>query len=67
MKKTKEKKLQERRKRVKIKLRKKREALREDKQVKRELGRLQHENRERLEPIVNDKESEETSDLLTES
>jgi len=59
MKKTKEKKLQERRKRVKIKLRKKREALREDKQVKRELGRLQYENRERLEPIVNDKESEE--------
>ena len=59
MKKTKEKKLQERRKRVKIKLRKKREALREDKQVKRELGRLQYENRERLEPIVQEKESEE--------
>lgn len=59
MKKTKEKKLQERRKRVKIKLRKKREALREDKQVKRELGRLQYENRERLEPIVKEKESEE--------
>lgn len=67
MKRKKEKKLQERRKRIKVKLRKKREALREDKQVKRELGRLQYENRERLEPIVNDKESEETSDLLTES
>jgi hypothetical protein len=59
MKRKKEKKLQERRKRVKIKLRKKREALREDKQVKRELGRLQYENRERLEPIVKEKESEE--------
>ena len=59
MKKTKEKKLQERRKRVKIKLRKKREALREDKQVERELARLQYENRERLEPIVKEKESEE--------
>ena len=59
MKRKKEKKLQERRKRIKVKLRKKREALREDKQVKRELGRLQYENRERLEPIVNDKESEE--------
>lgn len=59
MKKIKEKKLQERRKRVKIKLRKKREALREDKQVKRELARLQYENRERLEPIVKEKESEE--------
>ena len=59
MKRKKEKKLQERRKRVKIKLRKKREALREDKQVKRELARLQYENRERLEPIVKEKESEE--------
>ena len=67
MKRKKEKKLQERRKRIKVKLRKKREALREEKQVKRELARLQYENRERLEPIVNDKESEETSDLLTES
>lgn len=59
MKKIKEKKLQERSERVKIKLRKKREALREDKQVKRELGKLQYENRERLDPIVNDEESEE--------
>ncbi len=59
MKRKKEKKLQERRKRVKIKLRKKREALREDKQVERELTRLQYENRERLEPIVKEKESEE--------
>ena len=59
MKKIKEKKLQERSERVKIKLRKKREALREDKQVERELGKLQYENRERLDPIVNDKESEE--------
>ena len=59
MKKTKEKKLQERRKRIKVKLRKKREALREDKQVERELARLQYENRERLEPIVKEKESEE--------
>jgi hypothetical protein len=59
MKRKKEKKLQERRKRIKVKLRKKREALREDKQVKRELGRLQYENRERLEPIVKEKESEE--------
>ena len=59
MKKIKEKKLQERRKRIKVKLRKKRETLREDKQVKRELGRLQYENRERLEPIVKEKESEE--------
>jgi hypothetical protein len=59
MKRKKEKKLQERRKRVKIKLRKKREALREDKQVERELARLQYENRERLEPIVKEKESEE--------
>ena len=59
MKRKKEKKLQERRKRIKVKLRIKREALREDKQVKRELGRLQYENRERLEPIVKEKESEE--------
>ena len=59
MKKIKEKKLQESSERVKIKLRKKREALREDKQVKRELGKLQYENRERLDPIVNDEESEE--------
>ena len=59
MKKIKEKKLQERSERVKIKLRKKREALREDKQVERELGKLRYENRERLDPIVNDKESEE--------
>ena len=59
MKKIKKKKLQERSERVKIKLRKKREALREDKQVKRELGKLQYENRERLDPIVNDEESEE--------
>ena len=59
MKKIKEKKLQERRKRIKVKLRKKREALREDKQVERELARLQYENRERLEPIVKEKESEE--------
>jgi hypothetical protein len=59
MKRKKEKKLQERRKRIKVKLRKKREALREDKQVKRELGRLQYENRERLEPIVKEKEPEE--------
>jgi|TARA_R110000744_G_scaffold190_6_gene724 hypothetical protein len=59
VKKIKEKKLQERSERVKIKLRKKREALREDKQVKRELGKLQYENRERLDPIVNDEESEE--------
>jgi len=59
VKKIKEKKLQERSERVKIKLRKKREALREDKQVERELGKLRYENRERLDPIVNDKESEE--------
>ena len=59
MKRKKEKKLQERRKMIKVKLRKKREALREDKQVKRELGRLQYENRERLEPIVKEKEPEE--------
>ena len=59
MKRKKEKKLQERRKRIKVKLRKKRQALREDKQVKRELGRLQYENRERLEPIVKEKEPEE--------
>ena len=59
MKKIKEKKLKKRRERVEIKLRKKRDLLREDKQVKRELGRLQYENRERLEPIVKEKESEE--------
>ena len=65
MKSKKEKKLKDRHERVKIKLRKKRECLREEKRIKYELEKIQYENREKMEPIVNEKESEESPEVIT--
>jgi len=59
MKRKKEQKLKKRRDRVKFKLQKKRERIREERRIENELGKIRYENRERLEPIVNEKEPEE--------
>jgi len=56
MKRKKEQKLKKRRDRVKFKLQKKRERIREERRIENELGKIRYENRERLEPIVNEKE-----------
>ena len=60
MKRKKEQKLKKRRDRVKVKLQKKRERIREERRIENELEKILYENRERLEPIVNEKEPEES-------
>jgi hypothetical protein len=60
MKRKKEQKVKKRRDRVKVKLQKKRERIREERRIKKELEKIRHENRERLYPIVNEKEPQES-------
>lgn len=50
---------EKRRDRVKVKLQK-RERIREERRIENELEKIRYENRERLEPIVNEKEPEES-------
>ena len=50
---------------VKLKLRKKRELIREEKRTEYELIKLQLENQEKLEPIRNEKKSRKSSEYIT--